>query len=82
MRLRTALGGGSDEPVAGVVEGHDAGGHAAVDAFGGGAIQLGLEAKGPAALERRHQGRTRGRSTERSPAAVRSSGTSTGALTS
>ena len=46
------------------------------------AIQLPLEGQGSCSLERRHQGRTRGRSTESKPAAVSSSGTSTGGLTS
>ena len=80
--LADGLGRGTDEPVAGVVEGHDAGGHAAVERLGGRAIELPLELERPGALERRHQGRTRGRSTESRPAAVSSSGTSTGGLTS
>ena len=80
--LADGLGGGTDEAVAGVVEGHDAGGHAAVDGLAGRAIELRLEHEWAGPLERRHQGRTRGRSTESRPAAVRSSGTSTGGLTS
>ena len=80
--LADGLGGGTDEAVAGVVEGHDAGGHAAVEGLAGRAIELRLELERARPLERRHQGRTRGRSTESRPAAVSSSGTSTGGLTS
>ena len=76
--LAHGLGGGTDEPLARVIEGHDTGSDAAVDAFGRRAIELSLELERPGALERRHQWRTLGRSTERRPAAVRSSGTSTG----
>ena len=58
--LADGFGGGSDEPVAGVVEGHDAGGHATVEGLAGRAIELRLELERACSLERRHQGRTLG----------------------
>jgi hypothetical protein len=70
--------GGADEPVAVVVEGQDAGSHAAVHRLAGGAVELWLEEEGTRALARRREGRTLDRSTESRPAAVSSSGTSTG----
>jgi hypothetical protein len=54
--LADGFRGGADEPVAGVVEGHDAGGHATVHRRGCRAIQLRLEGQGCRALQRRHQG--------------------------
>jgi hypothetical protein len=59
---------------AGVIEGHDAGGHATVHGLTDGAIELRLELEWACPFERRHQWRTRGRSTDRRPAAVRSNG--------